>query len=64
MKLNSSAAQGTSVIFTIDNTASTSLGAIILTLGTGMTSGLNAGLTIPIGKSQTYITTFTSTILV
>ena len=55
------AAQGTTIQFTIDNSASTSSGAITLTLGSGMTSGLNAGLTISIGKVATYIITFTST---
>ena len=55
------AAQGTVIFFTIDNSASTSSGAITLTLGSGMTSGLTAGLTVPIGKAQTYEIYFTST---
>lgn len=54
------ASQGTRFLFTIDNTASTSSGAITLTLGTGMTSGLTAGLTVAIGKVQTYLIVFTS----
>lgn len=52
--------QGSSFTFPIDNTASTSSGAITITLGTGLTSGLNPGLTVPIGKSLTYMITFTS----
>ena len=53
-------AQGSSFFYVCDNTASTSAGAITFTLGTGLTSGLNPGLTVPIGKSQTYMITFTS----
>ena len=52
---------GSSFIFVLDNTASTSAGAITIALGTGMTSGVTPGLTVPIGKSQTYIVTFQST---
>lgn len=55
-----SPAQGSSFLFVIDNTASTSSGAITITLGTGITSGVTPGLTVAIGKSQTYIVTFTS----
>jgi hypothetical protein len=54
------AGQGTRLTFTIDNSASTSSGAITITLGSGMTSGLTAGLTVPIGKAQTYEIYFTS----
>jgi hypothetical protein len=56
-----SAAQGTIIFFTIDNSASTSSGAITLTLGSGMTSGLTAGLSISVGKVATYEIYFTST---
>lgn len=55
------ATQGSRFMFTLDNTASTSSGAITITLGTGMTSGLTAGLTVLIGKVQTYLIVFTST---
>ena len=54
-------AAGSSFVFVLDNTASTSAGAITIALGTGMTSGVTPGLTVPIGKSQTYIVTFQST---
>ena len=56
-----SVGSGFSYEFVIDNSASTSAGAITITLGSGFTSGLNAGLTVAIGKSQKYVVYFSST---
>lgn len=48
----------TMFMFVIDNVAG--VGAVNLTLGTGMSSGVNPGLNVPLGKSQTYLVTVTS----
>lgn len=53
------AVQGTKFTFTVDNSAGAS--TVTVALGTGMTSGLTAGLTIVAGKAFTYTIYFTST---
>lgn len=53
--------QGHSFEFVIDNSASTASGAITVTLGSGFTSGVTPGLSIPIGKVAIYQIYFTST---
>ena len=60
-QLNTTPQQGTKFVFTIDNSASTSVGIVTLLVNTGITNPASIIVTTPIGTVQSFTLYYTST---